>query len=221
MPFPSQTISSDAIASPLYDRGYRNRVPLERHAFDGAYLARLTNGDPETERHFARYFGDLLHIKLRARLRSPQLVEDARQEVFLRVLNTLRKKGGIEYPERFGAFVNSVCEHVLSEFFRAGSRFQQIPENATEPIDGAASAESQSITEERKMLVKEVLNKLSESDREMLRKLFLEERDKDEICRELHIDRDYLRVRVHRALARFRNALQQGEGGRASKSARA
>ena len=57
-----------------------------------------------------------------------------------------------------------------------------------------------------------MLDKLSETDRAVLRKVFLEDRDKDEICHELGIDRDYLRVRVHRALARFRSALEKDTG---------
>jgi RNA polymerase sigma-70 factor (ECF subfamily) len=37
-----------------------------------------------------------------------------------------------------------------------------------------------------------------------LRAVFLEERDKDEVCTELGVDRDYLRVLLHRAKASFR-----------------
>jgi RNA polymerase sigma-70 factor (ECF subfamily) len=37
-----------------------------------------------------------------------------------------------------------------------------------------------------------------------LRAVFLDERDKDEICTELGVDRDYLRVLLHRAKASFR-----------------
>ncbi|HEY3940137.1 MAG TPA: sigma-70 family RNA polymerase sigma factor [Bryobacteraceae bacterium] len=182
---------------------------MERQAFDKDYVARLTQGDAETEQHFTRYFGELLLIKLRARLRGSALVDDARQETFLRVLNVLRNKGGLEHPERLGAFVNSVCENVLSEFFRAGSRFQQVPENAVEPADEKASAESEFITKERKGLIRRVLSELTDSDQAVLRKVFLEERNKDDICGELGIDRDYLRVRVHRALARFRLVLRR------------
>lgn len=182
---------------------------MERKVFDQEYVTRLTAGDPETEAHFTRYFGELLVIKLRARLRSQHLVEDARQETFLRVLNVLRNKGGVQHPERLGGFVNSVCENVLSEFFRAGSRFQQVPENAIEPVDESAGAESQYITEERKSVIRRVMTKLADTDCTILRKVFLEEQNKDEICRELSIDRDYLRVRVHRALSRFRTAFEK------------
>lgn len=185
---------------------------MERQSFDESYVTRLIRGDADTERHFSRYFGELLTIKLRCRLRSSHLVDDARQETFLRVLNVLRNKGGLEHPERLGAFVNAVCDNVLSEFFRAGSRYQQPPENAPEPEDETARADSGYITDERKRLIRQVLNKLSETDRTVLRKVFLEDRDKDEICRDLGIDRDYLRVRVHRALARFRSALEKDTG---------
>ena len=209
--FPASTNSYRSFTPSLYDRVYRVKGNLERQTFDRNYIERLIRGDADTEQHFARYFGDLLVIKLRARLRTPQLVEDARQETFVRVLNVLRNKGGLEYPERLGAFVNAVCENVLLETFRSNSRLQQLPEDAPEPVDQSATAESDFVTEERKALVSGLLEKLSETDRQILRQLFLEERDKDEICREFRIDRDYLRVRVHRALARCRVVLEKSE----------
>jgi len=87
----------------------------------------------ETQRHFTAYFNDLLLMKLRARLRSPQAVDDLRQETFLRVLLTLRHDA-LQHPERLGSFVNSVCNNVLLEHFRAGKRDAPI-EDAPEPAD--------------------------------------------------------------------------------------
>src|ERR1044071_10272839 len=75
------------------------------YSFDGQYVERLIAGDPETERHFTEYFGDLLTLKLRSRLRSPALAEDARQETFVRVLTALKQKGSLANPESLGAFV--------------------------------------------------------------------------------------------------------------------
>jgi RNA polymerase sigma-70 factor (ECF subfamily) len=37
-----------------------------------------------------------------------------------------------------------------------------------------------------------------------LRLVFLEEKNKDEICRQLNVGREYLRVLIHRAKERFR-----------------
>jgi hypothetical protein len=43
---------------------------LSRDDFDGEYVERLVSEDPEIEWHFTRYFGDLLSLKLRSKLRS-------------------------------------------------------------------------------------------------------------------------------------------------------
>jgi RNA polymerase sigma-70 factor, ECF subfamily len=188
---PAAPFQCEIQSDPLYHRVCKNRRKLERQAFDRAYLLRLIQGDPETEREFTRYFGALLTIKLRARLHSSQAVEDLRQETFVRVLKNLREKG-LEHPESLGSYVNSVCEFVMLEHFRSSARYQQIPENAPETPDRRASPEFEFITEERKKIVRNVLDTLPAAERSLLRAVFLEERNKDQICAELRITRDYL-----------------------------
>ena len=172
--------------------------------FDQAYVDRLVGGDPETERHFVRYFGDLLTMKLRSRLRSPALVEDARQETFRRVLTTLKEKGGLASAGSLGAFVNSVCNNVLFETYRAGGRADQLPEHHDPVDEDRPSVESGLMAEQDRDRVTRALRGLPDKERELLRWLFFEERDKDALCRELGVDRNYLRVLVHRAKGRFR-----------------
>jgi len=173
---------------------------VQRHSFDAEYVQRLINSDGETERDFAAYFGELLAIKLRSRLRSADLVEDVAQETLLRVLRSLRESG-IENPQALGAFVNSVCNHVLFELYRTQSRFADPPPDR--PDDGVG-AEAALVGEEERRDVRRVLSELPEKDRRILRWLFFEDRDKDEICRVLKVDREYLRVLAHRAKSRFR-----------------
>jgi len=180
-------------------------LPLTRYEFDQAYIDRLIGGDSDTERHFVRYFGDLLNLKLRTRLRSPALVEDARQETFRRVLTTLKEKGGLASAGSLGAFVNGVCNNVLFETYRAGGRADQLSEDHDPPDEGRATVESRLISAEQRGRVQQALASLPDKERQILRWLFFEERDKDEICRELNVDRNYLRVLVHRAKARFRD----------------
>ncbi len=177
---------------------------MERHTFDSEYLRRLAEGDQETERHFTEYFGELITIKLRSRLRVPHLVEDAKQEVFLRVLSTIRRPGGLDNPESLGAFVNSVSNNVLFEMYRSQSKFLQQEEFQADIPGEDPDAESVLVTEERRAKVRETLSSMTPKDRELLRWIFFEERDKDEVCRELGVDREYLRVLLHRAKGRFR-----------------
>ena len=92
---------------------------MQLTAFDAPYLERLQRGDSITERHFVDYFGELIRIKLRSRLASREAVEDVRQETFARVLALIRANE-IRDPERLGALVNSVCNHVLLEHYQIG-----------------------------------------------------------------------------------------------------
>ena len=116
------------------------------HSFDEDYLRRLTEGDAVVESHFTAYFGELLSLKLRVRIRSPQLIEDIRQETLLRVLQTLRKKGGVEHPERFGAFVSSVCNNVLMEMVRADLRHDRL-ESEMDPADDSVNLDAPKLAE--------------------------------------------------------------------------
>ena len=176
-------------------------------SFNREYVQRLIEGDSETERHFAAYFGELLLIKLRARLRSAQAIEDLRQETFLRVLTALRQKHALKSPERLGAYVNSVCNNLLFELYRFQSRTQYSDLEEFDPADEHMSAESEMVTEERQQHVRQVLDELPEKDRKLLRMVFYDDVDKVEICRMLDSNRGNLRVLLHRAKARFRELL--------------
>src|SRR5262245_55156389 len=176
-----------------------------RYAFDRAYLDRLAAGDADTERHFTQYFGQLLSIKLRSRLRSPALIEDAKQETFLRVLNAVRQQGGIQSAGGFGAFVNTVCNNVLFELYRSESRTSPLEEEVGARVpDASLDVESTMTIDEDRTRVRHVMAALPAKEKQLLHWLFFEECDKDEVCRRLNIDRNYLRVLLHRAKLRFK-----------------
>jgi RNA polymerase sigma-70 factor (ECF subfamily) len=192
------------------------RGGLKRDSFDSEYIRRLKDSDAETERHFARYFGDLLLIKLRSRLRHPQVIEDLRQETFVRVLTALKSKKGLQSPESLGAFVNSVCNNLLFETYRRDLQQRHVEmDDRFDPPDHRASAESVMVTEERCAEVRQVLEELPPKDRELLRMVFYEDVDRAQICRTFRVEREYLRVLMHRAKIRFRECLQRrsAEGG--------
>jgi RNA polymerase sigma-70 factor (ECF subfamily) len=182
---------------------------LELFPFDKSYVDRLRDGDPPTEQHFASYFGQLIGIMLRARYLSPEHVDDVRQETFRRVITALRRDGGIREPERFGAFVNSICKNVLRENAREWYRNLVIQKDHSELPTKIVDLEDALISRETEAKVREILAEMKPRDRELLRAMFLEEKDKDEICREFGVEREYLRVLLHRAKIRFRSNFDQ------------
>jgi RNA polymerase sigma-70 factor (ECF subfamily) len=185
------------------------RRPWVAHAFDGPYLDRLRSGDGETVRHFVAYFSELIRIKLRVRSWSRGLVEDVRQETFLRVFRALAHPGGIRDPERLGAFVNSVCGNVAMEVLRAQRRHGVPAQEPPDARDRTPDPEVSLLSRERQELVRRVVDDLPRRDRSVLRAVFLDEREKDEVCAQLGVCRDYLRVLLHRAKAAFRAQLRE------------
>ena len=179
---------------------------MEFHPFDAQYVESLCVGDLGTEEHFVRYFTSLLNLKLRARLRSPQAIEDVRQETFTRVLIALRRDRSLRNPERLGAFVNTVCNNVLLEHYRASNRHDAMDGSESESVaaDGP-SVFDEVLSSQLKAQVSRILKRMPARDRAVLQAIFIEERDREEVSREFGVDCDYLRVLLFRAKQSFKS----------------
>jgi len=187
--------------------------------FDDDYLERLRADEYRTQKHFVGYFSKLLLIKLKPRLRSRQDVEDVQQIIFARFFQNLRKENGIRDAKCLGSYVNSICNNVLLEHYR-----RRVPEQIDDPIaniipDPGKNAEQIVVDEETKRIVQEILESLPERDQRILREVFLEERDKDEVCKDYGVSRSYLRVLVLRAKDKFREKMRQDPPGPKGKAA--
>jgi len=191
-------------------RGYWYEDFLELYSFDANYVQRLKDGHGPTEEHFAHYFGNLIRIKASIRLRSREALEDIRQETLMRVLRNLRN-GVIEHPERFGAYVNSVCSNVMLEHFRGDSRWSQFTNERAEPESDGSDGESTLLQDERRGLVRQALQELPVKDRRLLHRIFMDEEDKDAVCAEFGVTREHLRVLLHRARGRLRATMRKAE----------
>lgn len=183
---------------------------MEFFAFDEPYLQRLRDRDFATEQHFVGYFTQLLVIKLRSRLRSSQAVDDIRQETFVRVLKAVRT-GGVRSAGGLGSFVNSICNNVLQEHYRSSARILTQEEELPDPPDTTIDLDGMLVAKEVRQHVRQALSMLSEKDRRLLQALFFEEKNKDEICSLFGVDREYLRVLVHRAKQSFRTLYERSE----------
>jgi RNA polymerase sigma-70 factor (ECF subfamily) len=109
-----------------------------------------------------------------------------------------------------------MCNNVLREWYRDGARHTPPDDDDNEKIEempapGVSALESLESKEVLKK-VRETLDELPERDRRVLREVFLEERDKDAVCRDFNVDREYLRVLVLRAKERFRAKYLKNKG---------
>jgi RNA polymerase sigma-70 factor (ECF subfamily) len=106
-----------------------------------------------------------------------------------------------------------MCNNVLLEHYRAGARNDSLDEDDEKdfPAKGIDIVSALAAQEMEKQ-VREIIEKLSERDRRLLREIFLEERDKDDVCRDFGVDREYLRVLLHRAKQAFKSMYLKNVG---------
>jgi RNA polymerase sigma-70 factor (ECF subfamily) len=178
------------------------------NSFNEQYLQALKEHDPSAEEQLVHTFAEPVKSALRRRLRSSETVDDASQETFLRVLKHFRQGKSLQSPESLPAFVSSVSINVSLELLRVNTHCEQLHENAPDPADHRANPERATLIRERERIIHSTLSKLTRKDQRVLRRVFLEEVDKDQVCDELHTNRSHLRVALHRARRRFKTIAQ-------------
>ena len=101
------------------------------------------------------------------------------------------------------------------EQYRISDRVEALDDEAAERlVETRPNALNIVISDDTRKIVRQILNDLNERDRSLLHAVFLEERDKDEICVEFGVDRDYLRVLLYRAKGSFRALYSKHASGR-------
>ena len=146
----------------------------------------------------------MLDVMLAVRGWDPERAHDIRQKTLLQVLIDLHRGGSIESPDRFAPYVIGVFRNKVREEIRDRIKHPQAPE--FEPIGESSSAEDEFVTARNKERTAAVLNEMTERDRQVIQLVFLEEAEREEVCQRLGVDRDSLRVRLHRAARRFRES---------------
>ena len=175
---------------------------MDFFTFDDEYVRRLREGDPDTVKHYFGYFTPLLTAKLRGRV-PPNDVEDVVQDVHKHVFTNLENGTPIQ---KLGPYVFGICSNVRMEYLRRDRHTEPIGDDP--PFPSFDDVPQRLIDEQRKKKVIEALQRLRKHhprDAEILDLLFLQESDRNVICRKLDITRDNLRVLLCRALKKFRD----------------
>jgi RNA polymerase sigma factor (sigma-70 family) len=171
---------------------------MDFFTFDDDYVRRLREGDPDTVKHYYGYFTPLLKATLRGRV-SPSDIDDAAQDVHKHVLTNLKNGKAIE---KLGPYVFGICNNVRKEYQRRDGRTEPIVRDfpsRDNPEDDLLNKESA----EHALRALHRLAKHHPRDAEILDLVFLQEMERNVICRKLDITRANLRVLLCRALKKF------------------
>ncbi len=150
---------------------------------------------------------DRLRLKLRYKVlyhvgHNCADVDDIVQESLTRFVKAGQRQQ-IRNTEEFGAFLNGVCRNVILEYRRRVRRDPAVTEDGEIPERGVRP--DADILEMRDA-IDNGLAELSDRDRTVLRQLYLEGKEKDEICKEWNMSDAQFRVVLFRAKERFRRA---------------
>jgi len=148
-----------------------------------------------------------LRLKLRYKVLYPVGhgcgdVEDLVQETLSRFIRA-SQRDQIRNTEEFGPFINGVCRNVILEYRRRVKREPTLDDDSRVPEQGVRP--DAEILEMRDA-IDSGLAGLAERDRAILRSLYLEGKEKEDICAEWKMTDAQFRVVLFRAKERFRRA---------------
>lgn len=176
--------------------------------------ARIGNGDRLAEAELARHFGPKIEFILLRRVRDPALAADLRQETLIVVIERLRGDG-IDQPEKLAAFIQRTATHLALNETRTRYRRNTHPDS--EALEAAATSEPLAAElidrEQLAGAIRDLLGELRQSrDRQLLRRFYLSEEDKADICRSLEVTSEHFDRILYRARQRFREIIEQRLG---------
>src|SRR5947209_3162728 len=136
---------------------------------------------------------------------EPQELEDKVHDTFLIVVNAIRK-GDLREPERLMGFVRTVVRRQVAAYIEQAvhtRREQTDLETGITVADRKQNPEQEAILKQKSELMKSALEALSERDRDILVRFYLQEQSQEQICREMSLTETQFRLLKSRAKAKF------------------
>jgi RNA polymerase sigma-70 factor (ECF subfamily) len=178
----------------------------------GDLSRRIRAGDSSAESELVRQFQPGLRVLLRRRTGgNAALMEDLIQETLLIVIRRLRG-AGIEDPEKLAAFAAQTARNLAIASLRKAERQKtDIDSDATDRnADPGTNVEGKVGDQEAALAVRALLRELPHArDRLMLKRFYLDEHDKQEICEEFGLTETAFNQALSRARKRFRQILEE------------
>jgi RNA polymerase sigma-70 factor (ECF subfamily) len=178
----------------------------------GELSRRIREGDVSAESELIRQFEPGLRVLLRRRTGGDQgLLQDLVQETLLVLIQRLRGTG-IEDPQKLAAFAAQTARNLAIASLRKAERQKtDVDSDATDrSADPLQHVEDRTADVEAALAVRALLRELPQPrDRLMLKRFYLDDHDKQLICREMDLTEAAFNQALSRARRRFRQILEE------------
>jgi RNA polymerase sigma-70 factor (ECF subfamily) len=136
---------------------------------------------------------------------GPQELEDKVHDTFLIVVNAIQR-GDLREPERLMGFVRTVVRRQVAAYIEEAvhtRREQADLETGVTVADRKQNPEQEAMVRQKAELMKSALAALSNRDRDILVRFYLQEQTQEQICREMRLTETQFRLLKSRAKAKF------------------
>jgi len=136
---------------------------------------------------------------------GPQELDDKVHDTFVVVVQAIQR-GDLRDPQRLMGFVRTIVRRQVAAHIDkvVHDRREQLDlDSGIRIADPRGNPEQKAIFEQRTRMVRRVLGELSEKDREILTRFYLNEESQDRICQEMDLTETQFRLLKSRAKARF------------------
>ncbi|MFN7993093.1 MAG: sigma-70 family RNA polymerase sigma factor [Bryobacteraceae bacterium] len=171
----------------------------------GSVVEKIRLGDPEGQRILYDNLLSGARLFLKRHLSTDQDVDDRVHDVFLIVIDTIRR-GDLREPERLMGFVHTVLKRGLTaEIGRKVRDRQTFSEQDPDavPTTSEPNPEQDAITRENIRVMRNLLVKLNPRDIEILSRYYLQEQSEEQIRNEMALSAAQFNLVKSRAKARF------------------
>jgi RNA polymerase sigma-70 factor (ECF subfamily) len=176
-------------------------------------VTRVRDGDRAAETEMVERYSRGLRYLLRRKTRDTNLTEDFLQETWAIALVKIRDNG-LDKPGRLAGYLCGIANNLaLSEKRRVNRQrtavnseiVALIPDESSNPYRHASRAEVCN-------QVRDLLNDLNtERDREILKRFYVREEDKESICKRLDIDGVHFNRVLYRARQRLKSIIEAAD----------
>jgi RNA polymerase sigma-70 factor, ECF subfamily len=178
----------------------------------GELSRRIREGDLTAEAELIRQFEPGLRVILRRRTGGDRgLLQDLVQETLLIVLQRLRGPG-IDDPHKLAAFAAQTARNLAIASLRKAERQRtDVDSDATfRNADPGSDVDERAADHEAALAVRALLRELPHPrDRLMLKRFYLDDDDKEVICRDFELNEAAFNQALSRARRRFRRILEE------------
>jgi RNA polymerase sigma-70 factor (ECF subfamily) len=167
-------------------------------------VARIRSGDNSGLEDLYGLFARGIRFYLCRQL-GPQELDDKVHDAFLIVVQAI-KRGDLREPERLMGFVRTVVRRQVAAYIDdvVHSRREELHlDVGVRVADGRNNPEQTAAFRQKVEFMTSILQSLSDRDREILTRFYLDEQTQEQICEEMDLSETQFRLLKSRAKARF------------------